>query len=250
MTIIGNTVEVDCGFNLGSITTTVTGGTGPYFYNWNPNGEGTPNISNLNPGTYSVNVIDANGCSGSNSFTINLTGSLDINATPSSASIDEGESVDIFVSGIPTTGTMDWSWSPPTGLSCTDCEDPTATPEETTTYIVTATDELGCTDTAMIYIYVEQFCDDFFVPNIFSPNGTGPNANNTFCVAGSCLQDFNLQIFNRWGEIIFQSYDQSDCWDGTHRNRPVGTGVYVYKINALKEDGTEISMSGSLTVVY
>ena len=119
MTIIGNTVEIDCGFNLGSITTTVTGGTGPYFYNWNPNGEGTPNISNLNPGTYSVNVIDANGRSGSNSFTINLTGSLDINATPSSASIDEGESVDIFVSGIPTTGTMDWSWSPPTGLSCT-----------------------------------------------------------------------------------------------------------------------------------
>ena len=135
-------------------------------------------------------------------------------------------------------------------MSCTDCEDPTATPDETTTYIVTATDELGCTDTAMVYIYVEQFCDDFFIPNIFSPNGTGPTANNTFCVAGSCLQDFHLQIFNRWGEVIFESFDQSVCWDGTHRNKPVGTGAYVYKLTALKADGTQLEMSGNLTVVY
>ncbi|MEY3236798.1 MAG: hypothetical protein RI883_899, partial [Bacteroidota bacterium] len=243
--VTGITTDIDCGVSLGSITTNVTGGTGPFTYSWFPNNQVVPNLNNLYAGTYLVTVTDANGCLDTESFDVDITGNLLLDITPPSASINEGESVDLLV-----TGATSYIWSPSSGLSCNDCTNPTATPDFTTTYIVTGTDAAGCSGTTSITIFVEQFCDDFFVPNIFSPNDKGPNANNNLCVYGSCIVELQYAVFNRWGEKVFETTNTSICWDGNWRDKPVGSGVFAYKLRAVLSNGAIIEKSGNLTVVY
>jgi gliding motility-associated-like protein len=245
LVVTGIANDIDCGVSLGSITTNVTGGTGPFTYGWSPNNEVTPNLSNLYTGTYVVTVTDANGCQDSESFDIDLTGSLNLDVTPPYSYINEGDTVDLSV-----TGATSYVWSPSTGLSCNDCSNPSASPDVTTTYTVLGTDAAGCEGVATVIIEVEQFCDDFFVPNIFSPNDKGPDANNTLCIYGSCIVELQYAVFNRWGEKVFETTDTSICWDGTWRDKPVGTGVFAYKLRAVLSNGEVIERSGNLTVVY
>jgi gliding motility-associated-like protein len=66
------------------------------------------------------------------------------------------------------------------------------------------------------------------MPNIFSPNGDG--INDEFGPAGSCVvRSYELQIFDRWGQLVFESRDPNIAWDGRRRNSPLPIGVYVYR---------------------
>ena len=58
-----------------------------------------------------------------------------------------------------------------------------------------------------------------------------------------------LSIYNRWGERVFESNAQEDCWDGTFRGEPVNSGVFVYKLSIVLTDGEEIDKTGNITVV-
>lgn len=74
-----------------------------------------------------------------------------------------------------------------------------------------------------------NFCEStFYVPNAFTPYGDGKN--EIFKVKGKHLQDFEMLIFNRWGELIFQSNDMNEGWNGSYMGNPVQQDVYVYKI--------------------
>lgn len=88
-----------------------------------------------------------------------------------------------------------------------------------------------CSDTAYAYIEVQDVII-FYVPNVFTPDGD--QFNETFqpvFTAGFDPFDFHLMIFNRWGELIFESYDASKGWDGTYGDLGlVQDGVYVWKI--------------------
>ncbi|MCH2234538.1 MAG: PKD domain-containing protein [Crocinitomicaceae bacterium] len=88
-----------------------------------------------------------------------------------------------------------------------------------------------CSDTAYAFIEVEDIIL-FYVPNVFTPDGD--EFNETFqpvFTAGYDPFDFHLMIFNRWGELIFESFDASKGWDGTYGDRGlVQDGVYVWKI--------------------
>jgi gliding motility-associated-like protein len=245
LVVTGVANDIVCGVFLGSITTSVNGGTGPFTYAWSPNSEVTPDLNNLYVGIYVVTVTDVNGCQDSESFDIALSGNLTLDITPPSASINEGDTIDLSV-----TGATSYIWTPSTGLSCNDCPNPIATPDVTTTYTVSGTDAAGCTGTASILIYVEQYCKDFFVPNIFSPNGKGPDVNNTLCVYGSCIVELQYEVFNRWGEKVFETTDTSICWDGNWRGEPVGSGVFAYKLRAVLSNGEIVEKAGNLTVVY
>jgi gliding motility-associated-like protein len=69
-----------------------------------------------------------------------------------------------------------------------------------------------------------------YIPNAFTPNGDG--LNDTFGGKGEGITDYNLQIFNRWGNLIFESNDMKNQWDGNYHNEIAPIGVYVYKISA------------------
>jgi gliding motility-associated-like protein len=87
-----------------------------------------------------------------------------------------------------------------------------------------------------------------FVPDIFSPNGIGNPENEKLCVYSNCIKSMNLGIYNRWGELIFSTDNQNDCWDGTHKGVSVMTGVYAYRLFVEQFDGEKIEKSGVITL--
>ena len=102
-------------------------------------------------------------------------------------------------------------------------------------YIVTlvASNDAGCTDTTQQTIHVDDVII-YYVPNVFTPDGDA--FNQTFqpvFTSGFDPYDYHLMIFNRWGEIVFESYNASIGWDGTYPKdgKLVEDGVYVWKIN-------------------
>ncbi len=250
----GAATDVDCSNStLGSVTLNATGGSGNYTYSWTPNGETTSGISGLTAGSYSVTITDDNGCTSTENYTVSNSGNLGVDATPDNATITSGSSVDIT-----TTGADTYVWTPSTGLSCSDCANPIATPDQTTLYIVTGTDALGCTGSDSVLIVVEKDCAELFVPTIFSPNGTGPSANEYLCVYGECITEIQFRVFDRWGEMVFEtastysstSGQQNEiCWDGTYKGKPVQEGTFVYTLYVMKSNGDVIETSGNITLV-
>jgi gliding motility-associated-like protein len=103
------------------------------------------------------------------------------------------------------------------------------------TYSVILVDEKGCfLDSTSVV--VKNSPDKF--PNAFAPNGF----NKTFKPLIECpVEDYYLQIFNRWGDIIFESFDQNETWDGTINGKPAPVDTYVYRVQYfLQRDGVRI----------
>lgn len=87
-----------------------------------------------------------------------------------------------------------------------------------------------------------------YVPNAFSPNGD--DLNDEFSVVTRLITDFNIQMFDRWGKLLYASDDLSFGWDGKDiSGQPVTEGVYVYRIVATTYSGDRIDRSGSVTVI-
>ncbi|HXB40586.1 MAG TPA: gliding motility-associated C-terminal domain-containing protein, partial [Bacteroidia bacterium] len=100
--------------------------------------------------------------------------------------------------------------------------------------ILTVTNQYGCKDSVMKTIVVkDEFA--FYVPNAFTPNGDGDN--ETFTGKGTGIGDFEMYIFDRWGNLIFTSNDYKQAWDGKVKDRGdvVQEDVYVYKIRVTEE---------------
>jgi gliding motility-associated-like protein len=236
----------DCSGNNGTVSAVVSGGTGPYSYLWSPNGETGASISG-EPGNYSVAVTDANGCQGQQNFVIGLTDNLDASILPGNTTIEGGQSVQLEVVLDPTSAGATYTWTPTEGLSCTDCANPIASPSETTTYVVSVLTAEGCADTAMVTIFVTTPCGELFLPTIFSPNGDG--LNDELCLLGGCVAELDLKIYDRWGELVFETTSPSICWDGYFRGKPMNSAVFVYKLYARLTDGTEVETSGNVNLV-
>ena len=67
-----------------------------------------------------------------------------------------------------------------------------------------------------------------FTPNAFSPNAD--NKNDKFSIKSRGVKEFSIMIFNRWGEILFQTSDITDSWDGTFDGKEVQEGIYYYSV--------------------
>ena len=83
-----------------------------------------------------------------------------------------------------------------------------------------------------------------FVPDVFSPNGDG--INDTFTAKGQFIQSFDLRIFNRWGEPIYQTDRLEQGWDGTANGQPLTDGSYVYRIEIQDSTGKTFTKRGAL----
>ena len=151
------------------------------------------------------------------------------------------------------SGAESYSWTPSQSLSCADCSNPLASPTETTTYIVTGSNANGCVSSDTITITVDTeidiICGELFIPTIFSPNGKGPQANESFCVLSDCVQQFKLSIFNRWGEKVFETENINACWDGTFNSSDSPSGVYAYNLFLLQLDGAIVNKTGTIMLV-
>ncbi|MFM9055732.1 MAG: gliding motility-associated C-terminal domain-containing protein, partial [Bacteroidota bacterium] len=232
-----------CDRNTGTATATASGTGGTYAYLWS-NGSSGNGISNLGNGLYTVTVTDQNGCSSSAQVAVSSIPGPTVTAGASSFIILAGDSVQLN-----GTGATNYQWSPTDGLSCTTCDNPVATPAQTTTYTVTGTDNNGCTGTAAVTITVDILCNELFVPDIFSPEGTGPQANEKVCVFGNCISEMLFAVYNRWGQLVFETNDPLACWDGTFNRQECMSGVYAYRLTVTQTDGKAITRSGNITLV-
>jgi gliding motility-associated-like protein len=242
--ISGNIIDENCGQSNGQVSLNIVGGTAPLIYNWNPTNSNSAVISNLVGGQYTVNVTDGGGCTASATFTVDVLGSLPVNVNPTSTTINEGETVQLTAFGGST-----YVWSPSDGINCVtvSCDTVDANPSVTTTYEVLVTSATGCQGTDFVTVYVNPICSkEIFVPTIFSPNSDGKNDQQ--CVLGNCIETMEFSIYNRWGEKVFSTTDQTQCWDGMYKGKKVNSGVFVYKLKARLTTGSQVNQSGNITV--
>jgi gliding motility-associated-like protein len=117
------------------------------------------------------------------------------------------------------------------------------------TYLITltATDINGCvvTDTGSVATFRSN---EIVVPTAFSPNGD--NVNETWRgYTPFRFENYLLQVFNRWGRVIFETRDEFEEWDGRYNGQPVQQDAYVWKITAIDDKGLVKELVGTVTVV-
>jgi gliding motility-associated-like protein len=112
---------------------------------------------------------------------------------------------------------------------------------------VNITDNNGCVITNTVEVDVQLICGDVFLPSGFSPNGDG--FNDTWCVYGNCVKTFNLQVFNRWGEKVFESGSKESCWDGVYNGVLQNDAVFIYQLSATLVNGEVVVKKGNVTLV-
>jgi gliding motility-associated-like protein len=198
-----------------------------------------------NPGTFPFTFTGHLGCDSIVIYELTVAPLPSFNIVPPGPSyINLGESVDFAVMpGIPGTS---YSWDPEIGLSCVYCQNPTATPPESMWYYVTVTNSQGCQSIDSTYIEVDP-SSNIYIPNIFSPNEDGNN--DVYYVRGKGIKQFNITIYNRWGQVVFQSKDIEQGWDGTFKGTPLNQGVFVYQVNVILYNGDQLNETGNITLV-
>ncbi len=136
-------------------------------------------------------------------------------------------------------------WVTANGLTDSTNINPVVYPTQNTTYTLFASNE-GCSVSATIEITVIKGLAS--LPNAFSPNRDGHN--DIFHVLYSCgfnLDDF--RIYNRWGELIFETQDIDAGWDGRYNGTDATVGVYVYALSGHKDNGEKVFMKGNVTLL-
>jgi gliding motility-associated-like protein len=124
-------------------------------------------------------------------------------------------------------GGFTYSWLPVTDLDNPNLPNPVANPDKTTEYTLTVKTSLGCPGEGKVNIVVYQ---PVYIPSAFTPNSDG--TNDLWELKGlEVYPNPEVQIFNRWGNIIFYSKGNYVPFDGTDSNKALPEGMYVYKIN-------------------
>jgi gliding motility-associated-like protein len=145
------------------------------------------------------------------------------------------------VTGVPA---VSYHWSPGGETS------PSLTVTSPGTYSLIAYDVNQCPSPVASSVVLDICEARIFIPNIFSPNGDG--RNDEFKIAGANITSFHLELFDRWGELIFVSNDINTSWDGMYRGNIVEEGAYVWKITYAGETVNGIqskTKTGDVTVI-
>jgi gliding motility-associated-like protein len=139
-----------------------------------------------------------------------------------------------------------YSWLPDEEIECSNCQVTTASPLDSTTYTVYLTDENGCKANSSMVVYV-NFIEAVGVPSAFSPNGDG--SNDVLFVKGLGLAAVNLVIYNRYGEVVFETFDQNIGWDGTFKNKDENPGVFTWVLYYDYVTGKKGMIKGNTTLI-
>ncbi|MCC5923763.1 MAG: PKD domain-containing protein [Crocinitomicaceae bacterium] len=223
----------------------------PTSWEWTFEG-GNPSFSNSQhpqnicfdaPGNYNVSLTVSNEFG---SQTVNEV--IQINALPSitvfsDTTIAAGGSANLQVF---TTSVGTLSWSPLDGLDCSDCAIVDASPTLPTIYTVTITDANGCSNSDSVFVNID-FEENIGVPSAFSPNGD--NFNDILFVKGEGIQTMVFRVFNRYGQLVFTSTDQSIGWDGKMNGNDLNQGVFVYTLEYTLFNGINGSLTGNITLI-
>jgi gliding motility-associated-like protein len=206
----------------------------------------------LNPGVDgAVSVLLENqfGCMLELSSTVEIQDIGNATIEASETTVKAGNPVQLTVVNC---AECEYSWSPPETINNPNAGSVMASPLETTTYMVTVT-KGDCERVLSITIETTgELCsaDNIFIPRAFTPNGD--NQNDVLYVRSNVIDTYQLIIYNRWGQEVFDSGLTSDLnrgWDGTFRGRDLPPDVYGYLIEATCVGGGDIILRGNVTLL-
>ncbi|HMG16507.1 MAG TPA: gliding motility-associated C-terminal domain-containing protein [Saprospiraceae bacterium] len=139
-----------------------------------------------------------------------------------------------------------YKWSPPGTLSADDIYNPIAHPTETISYFLTVSDENACIAKDSITVFEVCLCN-VYLPNAFSPNDD--EINDVLYVRGENFRSMELIIFNRWGQMVFKTTDQSIGWDGSHGGEKYDTDVFAFYLNVTCLNGEKYTKKGNINLI-
>ncbi len=229
------------------VSATASGGKPGYNYVWNngitSNGPGPFVVTPLAPGYYICTVTDACGAS--------VSDSTKMAGWPSpkalfSATPDTAQSGQLIAFVDSSKGATKWYWNFGDGSIATDSF-PNHAYTTSANYLVylIVTSSRGCKDSAAEMVIITNA---FKVPNVFTPNGDGKN--DVFHVTAGAMQSYSIEIYNRWGEVMFTGNDPNIDWTGmTNAGLPAPDGDYYYRISAVDNAGKTYNLTGYIQLI-
>jgi len=149
-----------------------------------------------------------------------------------------GDPIQLYAVG---DSNLSYYWTPVTGLNNQNIQNPIATPVESITYMVT--DSYGCM--ATIELFVDEATVD--VPSAFTP---GASENNIVYVKGKDIKRLvEFKIYNRWGQLVYDSDDINEGWDGTMNGIDQNMDTYVYMVKVETHCGNVLFKKGQITLI-
>ena len=232
----------DCGQENGAISNiTVTSTADSIQFYWNNFLSDSLDISNLIADNYQLVVLDNNNCRDTSNFLLIDTNYHNISINYNSTIMEPDEPIDFFQNSIDSSIVNNWAF----GDDSTSIEyEPTHIykyPGDYTVCLI-AGNEFNCFDTSCLEITI--FPSEIIIPNIFSPNNDV--VNDEFVIYG--INDlFDIKIYNRWGNLVFDQNPYENNWNGENSNgKKLSEGQYFY---ILKNDQEQIKLNGSVMLV-
>lgn len=230
----------------------------PMDYYWSPTSKiigvhdtSTITVAPVSNTYYTVNAINDSGCTFIDSIwvEVSILNELLVQASAAEDSVILGFGTTI--SAIPSTG-FNYSWTPPNDIENPNQSTTGVTPTQTSTYTVNVSDpnNSNCSYASDITIHTYEInCGepDIFIPNAFSPNGDGEN--DGYRVTGKVVEEIDLKIYNRWGELVYETTDPTESWDGTFNGKKVDPVVFVYNLSVTCIDRRVYLKKGNITVI-
>ncbi|MFN7116943.1 MAG: gliding motility-associated C-terminal domain-containing protein [Saprospiraceae bacterium] len=239
---------------------TVYGGTGMniFDYTYQINGNGlrfTPDQpATVFAGIQIITIEDPAGCTRTDTINITQPDEIQVIFDPAEVEVELGDSITlqpIINSSLPLAS---YAWTPTDSLSNAGIENPTASPVRNTRYTLTVVDENGCTATASVLVDVD-FNRNVYIPNVFSPNGDGPNDEFRIFTCNGVTAIESVAVFDRWGNQVYAANDLTpECsgiklWDGRFNGKMANPGVYVYVIEITFLDDVTLTYRGDITLL-
>jgi len=240
-------IQIDdrCQQKKGTATAFVLGGTAPVSYTWS-NGQTSQTAINLGAGTYSVLVQDAAGCKNSSTFNIsNYDDSFNgtFNMTPKYPSVNENFQISLHPTSL---WNLDFAGLS-TGTMLRDTVNVLNLSEYGYYYVnYFLISDNGCKVNVKYDFFIKDFMTLYF-PNTFTPNHDG--INDVYYASGTIVKEFKLQIYDRWGELLFSSDDLYKGWNGKYKGVEAKEDTYVYKAWALDYFGKAHNYAGHINLI-
>ena len=109
------------------------------------------------------------------------------------------------------------------------------------------TDSFGCVGYDSVLLEL-KYIDTLLVPNLFSPNGDGHNVILYVRTFGE-FENIHFRLYNRWGKLVFETFDENIGWDGYYNESLQPLDVYVYYLTANTLGGESIQQKGDITLM-
>ncbi len=233
-TITATSQSASCGLPDGNATATAAGGAGNYSYSWS-NGATGNFVTGISSGNYVVTATDQNGCASSIQVTVLNDPPSDVSITANDSCLENYIPFSILTAEAISSVTWNFGDTASGANNTSSSLLPTHLFSSTGSYNVTANIIATCGSFQINYPLQIVQCDSIindctlYLPNAFTPNDDG--INDEFNPITICtLEQYKLSIFDRWGELIFKTSNQSDKWDGNYKNSACPDGAYVYLI--------------------